>query len=1132
MVLLGGYRGNFWEVLCQALAPDRESPPSQSLTRALVESGALVLLLDGINEVQDSDLQRRLVTEINALTAPAAPTARSLWIVSGRVQDYEQSRLRLEYLEARRWELQPLTADLIYQYLASAFGDAQGLVLYRELGQNLREVCTRPLLLSMVFAVYQQTGRVSTGRGALYREFVGLLLRWGDERAVDSEIRAQLAGLLPEPLTDERYAALAEQALSALAAAMVTTLSEWGTAMKYVAAGLTTATAASRERVANLLLESLVRRSVLQRDTFHRVRFFHHTVQEYFQARRLIGVPASELIPAGGIPAERREAIIFLAGLLPDPAPLVERALEFDLALAFEMLHDLPRPVPQLSRRLAELLWERIRLGSVTGNQRRVARLFQRVAAQRGQSVEELAAEIDGAKSRTQQAQRLMVFYSELGDTQSQQRVLRGAMQGQDVPDDLLFRAASTACSTGDDDQAIDLYTRYLKQHPTHAVAHNNRGFSYRRKRDVDAALKDYQRAIELDGRAPFYTNLAVLLDQMKRRPEAIQQLEIALKKDPASASAHFFLANYIEADDPERALSHRDQAVRFAPHDEDLAIYLCELADLQEKLGRYAPAIRSLREMIALDPTNAQVASRKGRIATLRQRLDEEQRTRSTRERLQEQGELPVSVMAVEWLKAAGLKVVESTAIWLLASNERQPPTLLPVSLASEPLLTGALLRELIDSLPTAWRRYGEVLIVTGTDTLTTEAHHQLAALQDEYKVALVTALDIRDALLKSDIVCHQLLDQARKHTGRKADPFAHQGVVSERTEFFGRTDDLRTLADRLGQGQQVGLFGIHKIGKSSLLAHLGRRLHVGHPEITVVQVELNAALRSAEDVYNLIIRQMPSADDLPTTNLTAETFRQTLTAFHRRRQQERPGHRLLLILDEYAYLIPDHTGQGRVQDFISVLGLLKALHQEGWLLVLPCGRTAALNRQAVWGRDENPFINLLHPHFLGPMLREENDALMQSLGRRAERPLDFTPEALAAVYAETGGHPAFSRLLGSRIVSAASGEITAGHVTAAIEALLSKKDDYALLTAIYDKLDEEEQHLARQLAQQGPLPRQQLIPADAEIERRKRVRDAIDNLIDITVLVQQPDGMIAHRYGLLRRAVEREIEELGLEI
>jgi tetratricopeptide (TPR) repeat protein len=1124
---LGRYQGDFWAILCEALAPGA-SPVSKATALGLVESGALVLMLDGINEVQNPDLQERLVGELNRLTNPSDPAAHSRWIVSGRVHDYRQGPNQLSYLEARRWEVQPFTEDLVFRFLANELGEAPGLALYHQLGQAVREICANPLLLNMLLEVHRETGHVPASRSALYRQFVELMLRWGSERELGAAEQERLNALFAGKLTEATYQSLVMESLTALAVAMPTTMIQWSEACKQFEQKLTKST--NPTQAAALLLEDLSRRGILRRDSFNRVSFFHHTFQEYFLARQLAGRPVNELIPSGGVLASQREAVVFAASLHPNPAPLIKRAINVDLQLAFEMVRDTPKTIPSvLIHQLAQRLWGFVVAadGAAIGYRRRQAILFRQLADLEGKTAESLAAEVDAGLDQIKQTERVMTFYAHLGDAKSQQQALAQVATGEDVPEGLLFHAAWAARSANDHQRAIDLFTRHLEKNPESASAFNNRAISHKSLGHQKEALVDYERAVELDGSAPHRANLADLLDTLGRRKDAIEQLQIALEQEPTYAYAHSILASLLESGDPEKALHHCEQAVRFALHDDDLKFYLPKLADLQEKLGRFTGAIRTLREMIALDPTSSQVNNWKTRIARLRQSLDEEERKRSARQRLQEQGELPLPTLVFEWLRAAGLTVRNPSASWLLAEGGRGLPAKLPVTLISDPVVTATRLR----AIARAARPAKQIVVVAAAETLAPEALHQLAALQDECSVALTTALEVRDALLRSDRECRVLLDRALQQAGRVDNAFQHTGVVQIQAEFFGRVAELEQLTSLLGRGQQVGLFGIHKIGKSSLLEQLRRKLHLSNPEITVVQIELEAGLKEAGEFYRRVLERLPGLIELaPGQTVSLATFRSALTEFHRQRMKERPNHRLLLALDEYAYLIPDRRGQGGLQGFIEVLGSLKAMHQEGWLLVLPCGRTAALNRQASWGREENPFVGLFHANFLGPLTRAENDALMITLGARSR--LDFAKDALAIVYEETGGHPLFSRLLGSQILRDGHGRVTPRRVRQAVESFLQDNDQCAIPKAIYEeRLDDDEQEIARKLALEGPQPTNVFFPAEADVERRRQIRDSINNLVDTTVLAKLKDGRVAHRYGLMRRVIEQEMRDLGFE-
>ncbi len=557
-VPLGRYQGDFWQIVCEALAPHGKPVP-KTTAQTLLASGAIVLLLDGINEVQNPELHRQLVEELNRLTDPEESTACSRWIVSGRAHDYQQSHAQLVHLEARRWEVQPLTADLVFRFVANVLGDAKGLALYHSLGETIREICTNPLLLNMVLMLYQETGQSPSGRGALYRQFVELLLRWGADRGLGANEQAEMAALLTGEFTQERYEAVAQDVLTALAAAMPTTIIHWTEAARQFASALSCADNPFKMGV--LLLEDLSRRGILRRDGLNRVSFLHHTVQEYFLARGLISRPATQLIPPEGIAAAQREAVVFIAGLLSDPTPLVKRALIVDPLLAYEMVRDAFRSLsPKLIHEVSENLWRQVhRSGRVFGERRRWATAFDNLAKLLAKNAETVAGEIDSSLSRIDKVQNLMNFYAELGDAKRQQQALVGAMVGENVPEALLFRAALAAQASADYKRAIQLYTEYLKNEANDAAAFNNRANSYKAIHRNEEALADYRRAIELEGLANQHTNLAVLLHTLKQTVEAREQIEIALKKDSTWAHAQWCLATWMESEDSEGALHHAE---------------------------------------------------------------------------------------------------------------------------------------------------------------------------------------------------------------------------------------------------------------------------------------------------------------------------------------------------------------------------------------------------------------------------------------------------------------------------------------------------------------------------------------------------------------------------------------------
>jgi tetratricopeptide (TPR) repeat protein len=107
-----------------------------------------------------------------------------------------------------------------------------------------------------------------------------------------------------------------------------------------------------------------------------------------------------------------------------------------------------------------------------------------------------------------------------------------------------------------DPQAARSLYEAALKADPNHLEARINLG----RLLHMDGRLADAEQVYRFGGQAePFLVfNLAVLLEDLGREPEAIVAYREALALDPQFADAHFNLARlYERARDPKASLRH-----------------------------------------------------------------------------------------------------------------------------------------------------------------------------------------------------------------------------------------------------------------------------------------------------------------------------------------------------------------------------------------------------------------------------------------------------------------------------------------------------------------------------------------------------------------------------------------------
>ncbi len=754
---LGRCKRDLLETIREALAAGGE-PVSKETAEALLRSGALVLALDGLEDVFDPASRAGLMEKINQFTYPSAPSSRCVWIVSCRTRDYRERPRRLTHLESHRLRIQPLAPDVVFQFLVRALGEDDALSVFQGLDGAARERFSTPLLLSMALAVYKKKGEIPAGRRALYGDFIDGMLQWAAPGG-EEENRAALAALFPDSPGDGTFRELARAALSGLAEEASTTIFHREEARRKLVGAPEKAPADAGVP----LLETLLSCGVLVRVGPNHIRFFHDSLQEYFNAPNLKKHTVDELIPDGGAPTALRRAALFAALAAHDPAPFFLRALEMDLELAFDILTDPSWSAPpHLSLELAGRLWRAARKDPPDGENRYWAMAMRRLADLAGKTVEELAAEMDGRSDPEARGEALLEFYTLLGDAEGQRRVLEQAMKGAEIPDEPLFSAAGALHEAGGFETAVASYTAYLEKHPDVASACNNRGLAYESMKRRDKALEDYERAIALEGAAYMHENLATLLYDMGRYDQAISHMEQSLERDPTYARSHAILARWLEAEDPEAALSHREAAVRYTPREELSPTHFRDLSDAREKRGRWAAAAESIRGLIALDPTSPGLPSWKERIAGLTRRHDVETSVNAARDRFLKTGRAPFPMLIFQWLRAAGVSVGNLSSTLCLAKIGGEAPFRLPVVLIPEPFSPDPGLREALDAIGRETMLEKRVILVTEGEALAPEAWEQLAALQAEYVIIHVTAGEVESAFLAGDHECHALLDSA----------------------------------------------------------------------------------------------------------------------------------------------------------------------------------------------------------------------------------------------------------------------------------------------------------------------------------------------------------------------------------
>ncbi len=133
---------------------------------------------------------------------------------------------------------------------------------------------------------------------------------------------------------------------------------------------------------------------------------------------------------------------------------------------------------------------------------------------------------------------------------------------------------------------------------------HNARGIELADRGWLDEAVKEFQRAIELDPVAAHaHDNLATVYAEQKKLREALHEHLTALRLDPESATVHFNLAAFLSANATDLTIESYRTALTIDPLFPDAQLNLgLTLADE----GQVEPALTALRAAVEQAPEDA----------------------------------------------------------------------------------------------------------------------------------------------------------------------------------------------------------------------------------------------------------------------------------------------------------------------------------------------------------------------------------------------------------------------------------------------------------------------------------------------------------------------------------------------
>jgi DNA-binding winged helix-turn-helix (wHTH) protein len=213
-------------------------------------------------------------------------------------------------------------------------------------------------------------------------------------------------------------------------------------------------------------------------------------------------------------------------------------------------------------------------------------------------------------------------------------------------------------------------------------------------------------------------------------------------------------------------------------------------------------------------------------------------------------------------------------------------------------------------------------------------------------------------------------------------ANPYIAGGPIRDPHSFFGRTDTLRTILERLSQGGSTSLVGQRRSGKTSILFHLMTDVAQAafglNPEDFVLvyldpQLGIQEPLEFYRELVETLVRQVPSLVHESGTEVSQRRARSVITQLQPRR--------VVLLIDEFERLI---SNDNFPMDFFS---FLRGLSQ-----VNVCFVTTTPQRlcDCFWGEFKgSPLDNVFSTEYLGSWKEPEFDHFLAETARRSGAPM-----------------------------------------------------------------------------------------------------------------------------------------------
>ncbi|WP_419945362.1 AAA family ATPase [Candidatus Poriferisodalis sp.] len=300
-------------------------------------------------------------------------------------------------------------------------------------------------------------------------------------------------------------------------------------------------------------------------------------------------------------------------------------------------------------------------------------------------------------------------------------------------------------------------------------------------------------------------------------------------------------------------------------------------------------------------------------------------------------------------------------------------------------------------------------------------------------YPILTIYTNDLRDGKFTATNLRSEIAQSMRS-----MNHFDNSNEIHHAADFFGRVQDVEALTHLASVGQSVGIFGLRRAGKTSLIHQVRQQLERKGTES--IYVQLNGVV-DADDLRQALVGETAmvlrnKGGTVPeNSGMLDKSFNLTYDGTAAKRwmyEMEALLHQinsdLVIVLDETDHAneeiaADDESEFGDRQQMNLVIQHLRGLIQkrsdrsDNKLSLLAAGTAASIFEKSIrFGRD-NQLFGFASSRPLGSMPRDEMREMVRVLGKRSGLKFD-DHRVFDSLLEEYGGHPHLTRQACARVV------------------------------------------------------------------------------------------------------------------